>query len=334
MNDTGDAALMGEAIALAAAVRRQTSPNPWVGAVVVASGQSFGGATEPPGGAHAEVVALAAARSAGAELRGATLYVTLEPCSHHGRTPPCAEAIIEAGIGRVVVAVEDPDERVAGRGIALLRAAGITVDVGVGADQVTTQLESYFMHRRTGRPWVTLKLAATLDGRTAAADGTSKWITGAEARADAHQLRADHDAVLVGAGTVRADDPELTVRHVAGPDPLRVVLGTAPVGARVLPALELQGDPGHVLDELGSRGVLSVLVEGGATVAHAFHAARLVNRYILYLAPALMGGTDGSPLLNGPGAATIDEAWRGRLLGVRRLGDDLRVDLGPVSLNA
>jgi len=235
--------------------------------------------------------------------------------------------VIAAGVARVVVGLTDPDSRVGGRGLDRLAAAGIAVSTGTGHDAVAEQLAPYLIHRRTGRPWVTLKLAATLDGRTAAADGSSRWITGPEARADVHRLRAEHDAVLVGAGTVRADDPELTVRDAEGPNPLRVVLGTAPPNARVHPAVELAGPLLDVLADLAGRGVLSVLVEGGATVAHAFHAAGLVDRYVIYLAPALMGGSDGTPLFAGPGAPTIAEAWRGRLLGVTRLGDDLRVEL-------
>jgi diaminohydroxyphosphoribosylaminopyrimidine deaminase/5-amino-6-(5-phosphoribosylamino)uracil reductase len=323
---------MAEAMTAAASVQGRTSPNPWVGAVLVTpGGAAFTGATQPPGGGHAEVEALA---RAGGEAVGATLYVTLEPCAHQGRTGPCADAVVAAGVRRVVVGIEDPDPHVAGRGVERLRAAGLDVTVGVLADEVTEQLAPYLTHRRTGRPWVTLKLAATLDGRTAAADGSSRWITGPEARADAHRLRATHDAVLVGAGTVRADDPALTVRHVPGPDPLRVVLGQAPPGARVHPAVELEGPLPEVLDELGRRGVLSVLVEGGATVAHAFHAQGLVDRYVIYLAPALMGGSDGPALFAGPGAATIADAWRGRLLGVERLGDDLRVEVAPVRVMA
>ena len=322
---------MAEAVAVAERVRRDTSPNPWVGAVLVTTdGAAFPGATAPPGGPHAEASALAAARAADADLAGATLYVTLEPCSHQGRTPPCADAVIDAGVARVVVGIEDPDPRVAGQGVQRLRAAGIDVEVGIGADAVTAQLAPYLTHRRTGRPWVTLKLASTLDGRIAAPDGTSQWITGPDARADAHQLRADHDAVLVGAGTVRADDPELTVRHVDGRDPLRVVLGSAPPGARVRPAVELSGPLDDVLAELGRRGVLSVLVEGGSSVAGSFHAAGLVDRYVMYVAPALMGGDDGRPLFTGPGAPTIGEIWRGRVLDVRRLGEDIRVDLEPL----
>jgi diaminohydroxyphosphoribosylaminopyrimidine deaminase/5-amino-6-(5-phosphoribosylamino)uracil reductase len=317
---------MVRALELAASVRASTSPNPWVGAVLVApDGRRFEGATRPPGGPHAEVVALEAA---GEAARGATLYVTLEPCAHHGRTPPCADAIAAAGVGRVVAALEDPDPAVAGRGFARLRAAGVEVEVGPGAAAAAELLAPYLKHRRTGRPWVVVKLAATLDGRTAAPDGTSRWITGEAARRDVHRLRAESDAVLVGAGTVRADDPELTVRHVAGRDPLRVVLGTAPPGARVHPCLELAGDLGEVLDALGRRGVLQLLVEGGPTVAGAFHRAGLVDRYVLYLAPALFGGDDARAMFAGPGAGTIDDVWRGRILSVTRLGDDLRVELG------
>ena len=235
-----DSEAMAQAITLASSVRVATSPTPWVGCVIeAADGQVFGGATEPPGGAHAEVVAL---RAAGEAARGATAWVTLEPCSHTGRTGPCADALIAAGVRRVVVALEDPDPRVSGRGIERLRAAGIEVDLGVEADAVREQLAPYLKHRSTGRPWVVLKLASSLDGRTAAPDGTSQWITGGAARADAHQLRAESDAIVVGAGTVRADDPSLTVRHVPGRSPLRVVLGKAPAGAKVFFAIEHQGD--------------------------------------------------------------------------------------------
>ena len=318
---------MARAVALADAVRATTSPNPWVGAVVVSTdGRVFEGATHPPGGPHAEAVAL---RSAGDAAEGATLFVTLEPCSHHGRTPPCADAVVASGVARVVVAVEDPDPQVAGRGLARLREAGVQVEVGLGAGTVRAQLAPYLKHRTTGRPWVVLKLAATMDGRIAAPDGSSRWITGQEAREDAHRLRAESDAVLVGAGTVRADDPSLTVRLVPGRDPARVVLGHIPEGAQVRPALEAGGDVGEVLDDLGRRGVVQLLVEGGAAVAHSFHAAGLVDRYVLYLAPALLGGDDGRPLFAGPGAPSMAEVWRGRLVGVTRLGDDVRVELAP-----
>ena len=322
-----DEQLMRRAIALAATARTRTSPNPWVGcALQTAAGDMFEGATEPPGGPHAEVVAL---RSAGEAARGATLASTLEPCSHHGRTPPCVDAIVAAGVARVVVGIEDPDPHVRGEGIARLRAAGIEVITGVCAHDVRGQLAPYLKHRLTGKPYVVLKLAGTLDGRTAAPDGTSQWITGEAARRDAHRLRAESDAVIVGSGTVRADDPSLTVRHVQGRDPMRVVLGHAPEGARVHPAVEMQGDLEVVLDQLGRQGIVQAMVEGGATVAAAFHRAGLVDRYVLYLAPALFGGDDGRPLFAGPGASTIDDVWRGRLISVDRLGDDLRLELEP-----
>src|SRR4051794_31197300 len=322
---------MRRAIDLAAAVRSTTSPNPWVGAVVVtANGSIFDGATEPPGERHAEVVALDAARAAGAGLRGATGYSTLEPCSHHGRAPPCTAALVEAGVGRVVVGIEDPDEHVAGAGIDELRAAGIDVEVGMCANEIRAQLAPYVKHRTTGRPWVLLKLAASLDGRTAAPDGTSRWITGDAARADAHKLRAESDAVIVGAGTVRADDPALTVREAPGVDPLRVVLGKAPEAARVHPCVELDGPLPAVLDELGRRGVVQAMVEGGASVAGAFHREGLVDRYVLYLAPALFGGDDARGLFAGDGASTIADVWRGRITSVEQLGDDLKVEMEPV----
>ncbi len=320
-----DEELMRRAVELAAAVRASTSPNPWVGSVVVTrDAEQFEGATAPPGGPHAEVAALAAAGDA---ARGATLYTTLEPCCHEGRTGPCTAAIVAAGIGRVVVGIEDPDPNVRGQGIIQLRDAGVIVDVGILADDVRHQLAPYLKHRDTGRPWVILKLAATLDGHTAAPDGSSQWITGEPARADAHRLRAESDAVLVGVGTVRADDPALTVRLVDGRDPQRVVLGHAPPNARVHPALEVEGDLPAVLDDLGRRGVVQLLVEGGATVAHDFHAARLIDRYVLYLAPALFGGDDAHPIFRGPGAATIDDVWRGQIVDIARLGDDLRVEV-------
>jgi diaminohydroxyphosphoribosylaminopyrimidine deaminase/5-amino-6-(5-phosphoribosylamino)uracil reductase len=315
----------------AESVRGTTAPNPWVGCVIVSGvdpTQVFEGATAPPGGAHAEVAALT--RAGDRHVRGATLFTTLEPCSHQGRTPPCTDAIIAAGVARVVIGVEDPDPHVAGRGVEALRAAGIEVRVGTAAAEVTEQLAPYLKHRTTGLPWVVLKMAASLDGRTAAPDGTSRWITGEEARRDVHRLRARSDAVLVGAGTVRADDPELTVRLGDGPaprQPLRVVLGEAPPEAKVHPALELSGPLSEVLAELGRRGVLQLLVEGGASVARDFHAAGLVDRYVFYLAPVLFGGDDGRPLFSGPGAGTIADVWRGKLVSVERLGDDLRVEV-------
>lgn len=325
-----DLAVMRRALELAAAVRAQTSPNPWVGCVVVSvDGRRFEGATQPPGGPHAEAVALA---GAGEAARGATLFTTLEPCAHHGRTPPCARAIADAGVARVVIGVKDPDPNVAGRGVDGLRRSGVEVIEGVAHGEVAESLAPYLKHRRTGRPWVVLKLAATLDGRIAAPDGSSKWITGEAARADVQRLRAESDAVLVGAGTVRADDPQLTVRSEPVPEhqPLRVVLGRAPEGARVLPAIEAAGDIAELLDELGGKGVLQLLVEGGARVAHEFHAAGLVDRYVLYFAPALFGGDDALSMFRGAGAAQVGELWRGRLVSVRQVGDDIRVDVSSI----
>ena len=223
-----DEAAMAEAVAQGERGRFTAAPNPWVGCVLVGPGGDVVGrgfhrrAGEP----HAEVHAL---REAGERARGATAYVTLEPCSHHGRTPPCAPALVEAGLARVVVAVLDPDDRVAGRGVEILRSAGLAVDVGVGAEAAARSLAPYLHHRRTGRPLCLLKTAGSLDGRTAAADGTSQWITGPEARADAHRLRAQSGAVVVGAGTAVADRPTLTWRDLTfddgltPPQPLRVL---------------------------------------------------------------------------------------------------------------
>jgi len=319
------------AIDVAATARLRTSPNPWVGCVLVtADGRSFEGATEPPGQRHAERVALDAATAAGANTRGATAYVTLEPCSHHGRTPPCANALIDAGVARVVMALDDPDPKVAGRGADRLHAAGIEVVHGVGAMAAAEQLAPYLHHRRTGRPFVVLKLATTLDGRIAATDGSSQWITGVEARTAAHQLRAESDAIVVGAGTVRTDDPSLTTRLVDGPSPRRIVLGHAPAGAKVHPCTEWTGDLSELLTHLGAEGVLQVMVEGGARAASSFHAAGLVDRYVFHLAPALMG--DGPGALHQLSTPTIAEMWRGRIVSTRRLGDDLEVVVEPIRL--
>lgn len=323
---------MAAAIAAAQGIQRAASPNPGVGAAIrTVDGSVHIGSTQPPGGAHAEVESIRVARAAGSDLAGATIASTLEPCNHTGRTGPCTEAIIEAGIGRVLVGVRDPDPKVAGTGIERLRERGIDVVEGVLHDEVASQLEAYLHHRRTGQPFVTLKLAASMDGRTAAPDRSSQWITGEAARADAHRLRADHDAILVGAGTVRADDPTLTVRHVDGPDPLRVVLGHAPANAKVHPCVELGGPLVDVLAELGSRGVITLMIEGGATVANSFHQEGLVNRYVLYLAPVLFGGDDALSMFVGPGATTISDVWRGRIVASTLVGNDLRVEMRPNS---
>lgn len=331
----GDTEAMVRAIDAAHRARCASSPNPWVGCVIgSSSGALYEGATREPGREHAEIVAL---QQAAADAQGATLYVTLEPCSHHGRTPPCTDAIIDAGVRRVVIGVEDPDPRVAGDGIETLRDAGLEVEVGLMAHRVEAQLAPYFKHRRTGTPYVVLKLAASLDGGTAAPDGSSQWITSPEARADGHRLRAESDAIVIGAGTVREDDPSLTVREYRPPqlpgggslDPLRVVLGSAPPDARVRPCLEMKGDLEQILQELGGQGVVQVLVEGGASVAGAFHRAGLVDRYVIYLAPALFGGDDMRGLFRGPGVFAVDDLWRGQFVGIERVGPDLRVEIEP-----
>lgn len=326
-----DALHMAHALRLAARGLGNTWPNPAVGCVIVKDGLIVGrGWTQPGGRPHAEVRAL---EQAGDAARGATAYVTLEPCAHHGHTPPCAEALIAAQVARVVTALTDPDPRVSGKGHAMLRAAGIAATEGVLTLEAT-RLNAGFLKRVTqGLPFVTLKLAASLDGRTATQTGESRWITGPEARLDAHRLRADSDAVLVGAGTVRADDPELTVR--LPPDetppvaPRRIVLGEIPAGARVEPATSYRGELPALLDGLGRDGVVQLMVEGGAAVAGAFHREGLVDRYVLYLAPALFGGDDARSLFAGAGAPTIADVWRGRIDEVTRLGGDLRVDLRP-----
>ena len=328
--DVRDEQLMRRAMSAALQARLVARPNPWVGAVVVApDGATYEGCTAAPGGPHAEVSALARAGSA---ARGATLYSTLEPCSHIGRTGPCAQAIIDAGVSRVVVGVVDPDANVAGRGIALLRDAGITVDVGACAAHVRNQLAAYLHHRTTGPPLVVLKMASTLDGRTAAADGSSRWITGPVARQRVHELRAESDAVLVGAGTVRADNPSLTVRDAQGPSPRRIVLGSAPSDANVHPCTEWSGELSTLLDTLGSQDVLQLLVEGGARVAADFHRLGLVNRYVFHLAPAIAGGDDAPGVFAGAAAASIADMWRGSVVSVQQLGDDVEIVVEPTQI--
>ncbi len=324
-----DAAAVRVALAASAAVLGRTSPNPPVGAAVLDSAGRLvaTGATAPPGGPHAEVRALAAA---GERARGGTVAVTLEPCRHTGRTGPCTTALLQAGVARVVVACADPTD-LAGGGAQVLRDAGVEVVEGVLAEEVARgPLEAWLHRARTGRPHVTWKYAATLDGRSAAADGTSRWITGPAAREEVHALRAQSDAVLVGVGTVLADDPELTARPDPGHQPLRVVLdrsGRTPGAARVHPALVLSDAPAEALARLADRGVVSVLLEGGPTLAGAFLRARLVDRVVGYVAPALLG--DGPPALSGAGVGTIDDAVRLRLDDVARVGDDVRLVLRP-----
>ncbi|MBM7172613.1 bifunctional diaminohydroxyphosphoribosylaminopyrimidine deaminase/5-amino-6-(5-phosphoribosylamino)uracil reductase RibD [Streptomyces sp. G44] len=354
---------MRRAVTLAARGLGSTSPNPVVGCVVLdASGEVAGeGWHQRAGGPHAEVNAL---REAGDAARGGTALVTLEPCNHTGRTGPCAQALIDAGIARVVYAVADPNPDATG-GARTLRTAGIAVEQGLLEAEAAEGNAAWLTSVRLGRPHVTWKYAATLDGRIAAADGTSRWITSAESRADVHRLRAECDAVVVGSGTQRADDPHLAVRVVADTEavavqPLRVVVdtnGTAVTpGARVLddaaptliavaddatPAYEGESDGDGVetvrlpraagggldiptlLAVLHARGVRSVLLEGGPTLAGAFVAAGAVDRVIGYLAPVLLGA--GPAALTGGGITTITEALRLDVSETVRLGPDLRV---------
>jgi diaminohydroxyphosphoribosylaminopyrimidine deaminase/5-amino-6-(5-phosphoribosylamino)uracil reductase len=326
-----DEQAMRRAVELSRAVLGTTSPNPPVGAVVLdAEGTVVGeGATQPPGGPHAEVVAL---RQAG--TRAHTAVVTLEPCHHTGRTGPCTTALLEAGVSRVVLACSEPTD-LAGGGTRALRDAGVEVRTGVLEDEVADGPLAAWLHRqRTGRPFVTWKYAATLDGRSAAADGTSRWITGPEARADVHRLRGEVDAVVVGVGTVLADDPALTTRPDPGHQPLRVVLdrrGRTPQDAQVrddsAPTWLVTGqqDLHTVLTGLVEREVVSVLLEGGPTLAGAFLRAGLVDRVVGYLAPALLGA--GPAALQDAGVGTIDDAIRLQVTDVTRLGEDVRLTL-------
>jgi diaminohydroxyphosphoribosylaminopyrimidine deaminase / 5-amino-6-(5-phosphoribosylamino)uracil reductase len=359
-----DEGWMARAVALAEGGRGTASPNPMVGAVLVRNGRVVGeGFHRAAGLAHAEALALAAA---GELAAGATCYVTLEPCAHHGRTPPCADALVAAGVARVVAAVADPDPRVGGAGLDRLRAAGVRVDVGAGAEAAAEQNAAYLTHRRLGRPRITLKAAASLDGKVAAPDGTSQWITGPAARADAHRLRAEADAVCVGAGTALADDPRLTVRLPgwSGRQPLRVLVDAAgrvaatghlfdgeaetlvattpaapaaavdawkAAGAEVLMCEATVGqavDLEDLVRALGERGVLELLVEGGPRLQASLWAAGLADRLVWYLAPLAIGG-QGAPGLLDDGAATLADARRLRLASVDRFGEDLRVVAYP-----
>ena len=323
-----DERMMRLAVDTAVDARLRSRPNPWVGAVVVATdGQVFCGATMQPGEGHAEVVALTAA---GHNAHGATLYTTLEPCSHTGKTGPCTQAIINAKISRVVVGVIDPDKQVAGNGIQQLRDAGITVDVGVLQSEVERQLAPYLHHRRTGRPYVILKMAMTLDGRVAMPD-SSQWITGETARKRVHQLRGESDAILVGAGTVRADNPSLTTRDVHGPSPRRVVLGNVSPTDKVNPCLEWTGSLPNLLDTLGNEGVIQLMVEGGPRVATSFHNEQLINQYILHLAPIIAGGSESPNAL----AASTDMSsmMNGHIVSTQVLDNDIEIILEPTSAN-
>ncbi|MFB7451857.1 MULTISPECIES: bifunctional diaminohydroxyphosphoribosylaminopyrimidine deaminase/5-amino-6-(5-phosphoribosylamino)uracil reductase RibD [unclassified Streptomyces] len=354
MAQQADITAMRRAVELAARGLGATSPNPVVGCVITdASGHPVGeGFHQRAGGPHAEVHAL---RAAGVLARGGTAYVTLEPCNHTGRTGPCAQALIEAGVSRVVYAVADPNPQATG-GADTLRAAGIEVEQGLLEDEAEAGNIAWLTSVRRGRPFVRWKYAATLDGRIAAADGTSRWISSAESRADVHRLRAEADAVVVGSGTARADDPHLAVRVVADTgtaavQPLRVVVDTEATavkpGARVLddagPTLIAIAEDAEttltdvvrlpraerglavpaLLDALHARGVRSVLLEGGPTLAGAFLAEGAVDQVVGYLAPVLLGA--GPAALADAGITTLTEALRLDITETAHIGSDIRI---------
>jgi diaminohydroxyphosphoribosylaminopyrimidine deaminase/5-amino-6-(5-phosphoribosylamino)uracil reductase len=332
-----------------------TGGNPRVGAVLVKDGRVLKEGYHRGGGnPHAEAIALE-----GVDATGATMYVNLEPCSHEGRTPPCAPALADAGVAEVVVAIEDPDDRVAGKGIELLRSRGVSVTTGVLAGEAEALNASYLRHRTTGRPFVTLKLALSLDGRSTAADRTNRWITGDAARAQVHRRRAEMDAVIVGAGTVVADDPALTVRATpTDHQPTRVVVdssGRTPADARLfsepgsvliattddasdevmhgwraagaevvsLPSSEAGVELGALLDFLGTKGWIDVLFEGGATLATSLLAAELVDRLELHYGPIVLG--EGGLGLGDVGVKTLSDARRWNVLDATLEGDDVVV---------
>lgn len=349
---------MAHALRLGRRAQGQTWPNPAVGCVIVADSRVVGrGWTQPGGRPHAETQALS---QAGTLARGATAYVTLEPCAHHGKTPPCAEALVRAGVARVVASVKDSDARVSGQGFAILERAGIKVESGVLADEAMKDHAGFFRRIEMGRPFVTLKLAASLDGRIATATGESQWITGTAARRDVHAARARHDAVMVGAGTARADDPSLTVRGLGIPhQPVRVVVSRhlslplmgnlartakdVPVwlchgrdvamdraqawrnlGATLLPCdvIESQIDPFSVLHQLGEQGLTRVYCEGGGSLAASLLSADAVDEITMYSA-GLAIGAEGQPSLGAMGITQLTEAARYDLIEVRAIGADV-----------
>jgi diaminohydroxyphosphoribosylaminopyrimidine deaminase/5-amino-6-(5-phosphoribosylamino)uracil reductase len=373
---------MERALSLARQALGAASPNPAVGAVLVKDGRIVGeGFTQPPGGPHAEVVAI---RQAGEAARGAALYVTLEPCCHHGRTPPCTEAILTAGVREVHLSHLDPDPHVNGRGKAELEAAGVSVFVGEGEEEARRINEAYLKHRTTGLPFVIAKFAASLDGKIAATSGDSRWVSGPESRRWAHRQRTVVDAIMVGVRTVLVDDPELTARPEPGEgarqadgeprQPLRVVVdsrGRTPASARVLqgpagtlvattdasseawrrgmrdasaevvvlpacrpagqagraggPASEGRVDLGELLRHLGSRDILSLLVEGGGELLGSFFDLGLVDKVQAIIAPMIIGGHDAPTAVAGRGARRMADALRLRDVTVERLGEDVLV---------
>ncbi len=356
---SADLALMDAALAAAAAADYATSPNPMVGCVIARGGEVVAtGFHAKAGGPHAEIQAL---RAAGELARGADVYVTLEPCAHHGRTPPCIDALISAAPRRVVVAMIDPNPQIAGSGVEALRAAGIIVETGGREAEARRLNEFYIKHITTGLPFVTAKFAASLDGRIATAGGESRWITSEASRAVAHRLRHINDAVLVGVNTVIVDDPELTARIAGGRSPLRVVVDSTlriPEGARVLRpgtgatlvATTARADParmerliasgvdvevveaatpgidlGAAMAMLGTRGILSVLVEGGAAVFGSAFDGGIVDKVVAMLAPRIIGGVGAPGAVGGTGAPSLAASPLLRDVTMDRAGPDLVV---------
>ncbi|MBD3401870.1 bifunctional diaminohydroxyphosphoribosylaminopyrimidine deaminase/5-amino-6-(5-phosphoribosylamino)uracil reductase RibD [candidate division GN15 bacterium] len=350
---------MDRALGLAAKGRGRTSPNPMVGAVLVKDGEIVGeGYHRRAGEDHAEIVAL---KAAGERARGATLYVTLEPCCHTGRTGPCTDAVIAAGVSRVVYAMRDPDSRVHGRGAKKLRAAGVAVTAGIGGDAARRLNEAYLSYHKLGRPFVTLKTAQSLDGRVATRTGESQWITGKQARVFAHELRAGHDGVVVGMGTVRTDNPSLTVRHVKGRNPYRIVVTSSmrfpnnctlleknqdyrtvvASGQKKIAAYAKRAGDNHLtywtvrnrrtgridlhdlLEQAGTFGLRSLLVEGGATLATEFLREGLVDKVVVISAPALIGA--GIDAIGDLKVRSLDHAIRLTDTTVEQRGNDIIV---------
>ncbi len=348
---------------LARRAEGRTNPNPAVGAVVVRQGRLVGEGFHPGAGEpHAEIFAL---EQAAAQARGADLYVTLEPCSHQGRTGPCADAVIAAGLARVQVGTLDPNPLVAGRGVEKLRAAGIEVHIGLLEDECRRLIAPFARHILTGLPHVTLKAAVTLDGKTATSKGDSKWISGQQSRLEVHRLRDRVDAIMVGIGTVLADDPQLTTRlpEGHGHDPLRILVDTylrTPPESRILhldskaetliicgadvPELRAerlrskrvrvlrlgspgaQVDLGQLMSVLGAEGIQSILLEGGATLNNAMLSAGFVDRLMVFMAPILMGGRDGSGIFSGAGVSRIADCMQLRDVRVRSIENDILVE--------
>lgn len=349
------------ALNLASSVSGQTSPNPPVGAVVVKNGVLLGFGTHLKAGeAHAEVQAL---NMAGEKAQGATIYVTLEPCSHHGRTPPCANLVIDKGIKRAIIANADPNEKVAGQGIERLRAAGIDVELGVLQEKAEEINAVFYHYTKTKTPFVTLKSAVSLDGKTATHTGDSKWITGEDARLDVHRYRHTHDAILAGVNTVIVDDPSLTTRLPnGGKNPIRMVLDTTlrtPLDAKILNDLEAetwiftekdvseqkvapykekgkvaiiqlqQLDIDTVLNYMGNNRIMSLFVEGGPTINGSFLEAGRINRLITYIAPKLIGGEHAPTSFSGNGIKTISEAPSLEIKCSEMIGETIKIVAEP-----